>query len=103
MSNFKFEKEVLTTTRGTQSTKWDELYVHFVNPGDTLFFDKSEVSRAAASQCAKRMILLDAEKQGRKFHSGWHPIKEKTFIRVRPAGEVPDKKDEQEESNQEEE
>lgn len=94
---FKFEKEVLPTTRGIQSTKWDGLLEHFVNPGDTLFFDEAVVSRAAASQAAKRMIQLDS--QGRSFHSGFHTVKRKTFVRVRPTGELPSKEEAKEEES----
>lgn len=100
---FKFEKETLETTRGIQATKYDELLPNFVNPGDTLFFeegsDDGKLTRAAASQAAKRMISLDPQK--RLFHSGYHTVKRRVFIRVRPTGEVPSKSEESQDQDEE--
>jgi hypothetical protein len=92
---FKFEAEVLETTKGVQSTIFDCLHKEFNEPGKTLFFDESEMSRPKASQCAKRMNALDSAPGGlnRKFHSGYHTIKRKVFVRVRPKDEIPYKEE----------
>lgn len=85
MSAFEFEKEVVNTTRGMQGSVYDELLPHFTEPGLTLYFSEEKMKRPAASQAAKRLMLLDPT---RIFHSGWDAVKKKVYIRVRPEGEV---------------
>lgn len=86
-----FVKKNIQNIKGTQPTKWDKLLPEFVEPGDTLYFDPEEVKRPAASQCAKRMMVLDPS---RRFHSGFDVLLKQTFVRARPDGEVPDKEEE---------
>lgn len=87
---FKFEKEIVETTKGMQSSVYDELYPHFTQPGETLYFNEADMSRASASQAAKRLMKLDkASGFSNIFHSGWDAVKKKVYIRVRPQGEVP--------------
>ena len=91
----EFKKTNIASTKGLQGSKWDSLYPEFVNPGDTLEFDPEKVSGAAASQAAKRMMVLEEAKGGtRKFHSGVNKVKGVTFVRVRPEGEIQEQEDE---------
>lgn len=94
MSNFKFTEEIVPTTRGLQKTKYDELLPYFNTPGKTLYFDEEDMKRPAASQAAKRLMVLDPL---RKFHSGYNPTKQKVYIRVRPEGEIPSVEESKEE------
>ena len=88
-----FTKANIPVARGMQPTKWDKLLEHFVEPGDSLFFDEKDLSRQTASLAAKRLNLLDPT---RKFHSFYNVLEKKVVVRVRPAGEVPDANEEKE-------
>ena len=92
-----FTKKNIPVAKGIQSSRYDKLLPEFVEAGDTLEFEESDLTRAAASQAAKRLMILDGS---RKFHSGWNPVAKKVFIRVRPDGEIADKNDEKEEEDE---
>jgi vacuolar-type H+-ATPase subunit I/STV1 len=95
-----FTKKNLPEAKGFQKTKYDKLLEHFVEPGDSLFFDELDLSKPAASQAAKRLMILDPT---RKFHSFYNVIEKKVVIRVRPAGEVIDKEEEKEQEEEQKE
>lgn len=82
---FKFEKETLASAKGRQPSKYDCLMEHFVNEGDTLFFDESEVGRQTASNIARRLTNIG---EGKKFHSFCCTIKKKVAVRLRPESEL---------------
>lgn len=101
MSKLKFETEVIPEFRGRGKSKWDELLPHLDAPGKTLFFDPEEVTKQNAATAAQRMRVLDSS---RDFHSGYDVLKKKTFVRVRPEGELPSKdEDEDKEEDKKEE
>ena len=60
-------------------------------------FDEAELTRAAASQAVKRLMILDPS---RKFHSFYNVLEKKVCIRVRPAGEIPDVEEKEVESEE---
>ena len=92
------EKTNLQTIKGIQPSKWDQYYEEFKNPGDTLQDDIANMTKAAASQFAARMNKMEEFRGGkRKFHSGYNVLTGKTFVRVRPEGEVPDSQEQEEE------
>lgn len=93
-----FTKENIQSTRGLQSSKWDEYYAEFKEPGDALRAPLDKMSGQEASQFAARMRVLEERLGGkRKFHSGVCKVTKTSFVRVRPEGEVPDKEDDQDE------
>jgi len=97
-----FEEEVVLSTRGMQSSKWDEYYPRFNEPGKTLWAPLKEVSGPAAAQFAARMRVIEERKGGsRVFHSGVDKITGRSFVRVRFPGEVPDKDEANEEGDSE--
>jgi len=92
------QKTTIETVKGMQPSKWDQYYEEFDHAGATLQDDEANMNRAAASQFAVRMNKIEAMRGGkRKFHSGYNVLTGKTFVRVRPDGEVPDKTEEQQE------
>lgn len=91
-----FEEEVVKSTRGMQSSKWDEHYNKFNEPGKTLWAPLEKMNGAAASQFAARMRVIEERKGGaRKFHSGVDKITGRAFVRVRIDGEIPESGDDQ--------
>jgi len=93
-----FIKKNISETKGRQPSRYDKLLEHFVEPGDSLMFDEADLTRAAASQAAKRLMVLDPS---RKFHSFYDVIEKKVVVRVRPRGEVPGLNDIEEEEEEE--
>lgn len=94
-----FEEEVVKSTRGMQSSKWDEHYTKFNEPGKTLWAPLDKMNGAAASQFAARMRVIEERKGGtRKFHSGVDKITGRSFVRVRMENEIPEAGDDQVES-----
>jgi hypothetical protein len=88
----------IESVKGVQPSKWDKYYPEFRKAGDTLQDDVTVMNRAAASQFAVRMNKLEQSKGGKRiFHSGYNTLNGKTFVRVRPEGEVPEKEEEQSE------
>jgi len=93
----QFIKKNIKEARGFQKSRYDSLLEHFVEPGDSLMFDEAELTRAAASQAVKRLMILDPS---RKFHSFYNVLEKKVCIRVRPAGEIPDVEEKEVESEE---
>ncbi len=97
----KIETGNVQQVRGVQKSMWDEYEVHFKNPGDFVRCpaksdDEPEgLTSASASQFAKRMMKLT----GHPFHSYFHAIEKKFYVRRRLEGEVPVKGDDAEESS----
>jgi len=89
-------ERIVPTVKGVQATKYDAWLEKFTTPGHALFFTEEELGRQTASNVAKRMMLLDSKKGGRKFHSYFDVIEQMVVIRVRPQGEVPEKGEEEE-------
>ena len=89
-------ERIVPVVKGVQATKYDAWLEKFVQPGHSLFFTEGELSKQTASNAAKRLTLLDSKKGGRKFHSYYDVLEQMVVIRVRPAGEVPDKGDDDE-------
>lgn len=92
-----FVKKNIAEAKGRQPSRYDKLLEHFVEPGDALYFDESDLTKAAASQAAKRLMVLDPT---RKFHSFYDVIEKKVVVRVRPAGEIPSKEEEKQEEEE---
>jgi len=89
-------ERIVPTVKGVQATKYDAWLDKFTTPGHALFFTEEELTKPAASQAAKRLMLLDSKKGGRKFHSYFDVIEQMVVVRVRPQGEVPEKGEEDE-------
>lgn len=93
-----FEEKIVESTRGIQGSKWDQYYDKFDKPGKALYAKESDMSRPQAAQFSARMNKLEEARGGkRKFHSGYDAVEGKTFVRVRPEGEVPSDSEEQSE------
>lgn len=88
----KFKKENIASIKGTRPTKYDTLLDEFEKGGDTLFFDEEEISRQTASNIARRLITLS----GKPFHSGYHVMKKKVYVRLRMENEVPEAEESEE-------
>ncbi len=86
----EFTKVKMESTKGIQPSKWDAL-VGQLEPGEAAEF-KNE-TKAAVAQGATRLRKLT----GKPYHSGWNALTKKTFIRLRPDGEIPSKEEEKEE------
>ncbi len=96
-----FEETIVKSTRGLQSSKWDEFYPKFNEPGKTLWAPLEKMNGAAASQFAARMRVIEERTGGkRKFHSGVDKIVGKSFVRVRPDDEIPTAEEQEEERTQ---
>lgn len=97
-----FEEEVIPTTKGLQGSKWDQHYPKFNEPGKTLWAPLEQMSGQEASQFAARMRTMEARLKGdRKFHSGVCNITKRSFVRVRPPGELVSKEEEKAEEQPE--
>ncbi len=84
----------MESTKGIQPSKWDELAGQ-LEPGEAAEFENE--TRAAVAQGATRLRKLT----GKPYHSGWNALTKKTFIRLRPDGELPNKEEAKEEEEEE--
>ena len=91
----EFTKTKIESTKGLQRSKWDVLADELTEPGDTAEFNPDVVSRANAAAGAARLRKIT----GKRFHSGFNALKNKTFIRLRMESEVDDKEEEVETEN----
>ena len=96
---FNFEKEIVETIKGTQTSEYDALLPLFDEPGTTLRWDESEVKRTKASQISARLNLIG---DGKVFHSGYDVLKKKVFVRLRTQEEIDKKAEKKLEANQSE-
>lgn len=93
MSILKFNKEKVESTKGMQSSEYDVLLSEFTEGGHTLYWDEGDVKRQKAALIAARLRLIG---KGKVFHSGFDVVRQQSFVRLRPDGEVPDKTEEKE-------
>lgn len=85
----EFTKVKMESTKGIQPSKWDVLEGQ-LEPGEAAEFDPEKVTKQSAAQGAARLRKLT----GKPYMSGYNSITKKTFIRLRPDGEIPDKNEE---------
>jgi hypothetical protein len=90
----EFKKVKMESTKGIQPSKWDELDGQ-LEPGEAAEFDNE--TKQAVAQGAARLRKLT----GKPYHSGYNTLTKKTFIRLRPDGEVPSREDTDEEEKNE--
>ena len=88
----EFTKVKMETTKGTQPSKWDFIDGQ-LEPGEAAEFDPDVVSKSSAAIGAARLRKLS----GKPYHSGYNTISKKTFIRLRPNGEIPSQEEKEEE------
>lgn len=99
----KFVKTNIQDTKGRGKSKYDDLLSEFTQEGDALQFEEEDLSRASASQAAKRLMKIS----GKKFHSYYDVLEKKVTIRLRKSDELQltdeEPSDKEETSEQEEE